>query len=262
LSNGIATLPAQGGSLATGSNSIVATYGGNNSFSGSAAAPVIVIVAAPAIATMTGLTVNPGVIAQNSAAILTATVTAASGSAAPTGSISFSTGNRPLGSAAITAFGATGTALLQVEGSSLGVGQNSITASYTGAGNFANSSSSVTVNVTASPIATTLALAVSPGARASTIVLTVTVRAAGGNAIPTGSVTFARGSTLLGSAVLTQSGTGATGTLTLNDSNLSPGSNMIVATYGGNTAFSRSTASIILDATSASVAARRSSWKP
>jgi subtilase family serine protease len=249
LSNGAATFPVQGGSLSTGSNSIVAIYGGNSSFSGSAAAPVMVIVAAPAIATTTAVTVNPGVVAQNSTVILTATVTAASGSAAPTGSISFLIGNTRLGNVAVTAWGATGTALLLVEGSSLGVGQNTVAANYAGTGNFANSSSSATVNVTSSPIATTLALAASPGARASTIMLTVTVKAPSGAAIPSGSVTFARGSTLLGSAVLTPSGTGATGTLTLNDSNLAAGSNTIVATYAGSAVFSRSTASITLNGT-------------
>jgi hypothetical protein len=80
--------------------------------------------------------------------------------------------------------------------------------------------------------------------------LTATVKAAGGSAIPTGSVTFALGSTLLGSAVLTPSGSGAAGgTLTLNNSNLAPGNNTIAVNYAGNTAFSRSTASITITVT-------------
>jgi hypothetical protein len=174
----------------------------------------------------------------------------------------FSGGNTLLGSAAITALGASGNAFLQIRGSILGAGGNAISASYVGTGNFANSSSSITIDVTASPVVTTLAVYASPGPRASTFLLTVAVKAAGGAAVPTGSVTFARGTTLLGSTVLTEFGTGATGTLILDDGNLAAGSNTIIAIYAGNTAFSRSTASITLSGTHAGLASGRHRGPP
>jgi hypothetical protein len=159
----------------------------------------------------------------------------------------FSIGNTQLGSVAVTGTGNTGTAALQVKGSSLALGANTITASYAATGNFANSSASLVVTVMPSPATTTLALSASPGNKPSTIVLTGTVQAARGTSPPTGSITFALGNTLLGTAVLTGSGAGATGTLTINNSNLAPGNNMIVATYAGNTMFSRSTALVIVN---------------
>ncbi len=247
LSNGIAALSVQGANLATGSNSIAATYGGSSSFSGSASTPVIVLVASPAIATSTVVTAGPAAIAKGSATILTAIVKAGPGGGVPTGNILFAIGNTLLGSVEVTGTGNTGTAALQINGSSLALGQNSITASYVPTENFASSSSSLVVNVTSSPAATTLALSANPGSKPSTIVLTGTVQAASGSMTPTGSITFALGSTLLGSAVLTESGAGATGTLTINNSNLAPGNNTIVATYAGNTTFSRSTSSVIVN---------------
>jgi subtilase family serine protease len=243
LSNGSATLALQGGSLATGSNSVVATYGGNGNFSGSTATPVTVIVAPPPIPTNTVLSASPSMIAQNSTTVLTATVKAAPGSGAPTGSVLFMIGNALLGDVAVTA---AGTAALTVQGISLMAGGNTVAASYVATGNFANSSGLALVNVTPSPTITTTAVSVSPGTRPSTIVLTVTVKAASGALVPTGSVTFALGSALLGSAVLSPSGFGATGTLTLSNGILAAGNNTIVANYAGNTAFSRSTASIVV----------------
>jgi hypothetical protein len=241
LSNGTAILAVQGGNLAAGSNSIVATYGGSSSFNGSASNPVTVIVAPSPIATNTVLSASHAAIAQNSMTVLTATVKTASGEGAPAGSVSFTVGNTLLGTVPVTALG---TAALTVQGSNLTVGQNTIAAGYAASGNFANSSASITVNVTASPVSTTLAVSAGPGATPAAIVLTVTLKAASGTLIPTGGVTFALGSALLGSAVLTPSGIGATGTLTLNTSNLAAGNNAIVATYAGSSAFSRSTASI------------------
>jgi hypothetical protein len=241
LSNGTAILAVQGGNLAAGSNSIVATYGGSSSFNGSASNPVTVIVAPSPIATNTVLSASHAAIAQNSMTVLTATVKTASGEGAPAGSVSLTVGNTLLGTVPVTALG---TAALTVQGSNLTVGQNTIAAGYAASGNFANSSASITVNVTASPVSTTLAVSAGPGATPAAIVLTVTLKAASGTLIPTGGVTFALGSALLGSAVLTPSGIGATGTLTLNTSNLAAGNNAIVATYAGSSAFSRSTASI------------------
>jgi len=241
LSNGSATLPVQGGNLATGGNNVVASYGGDGNFSGSTATPVTIIVASPPIPTNTVLSASPSMIAQNSTTVLTATVKTPPGSGTPTGSISFMIGNTLLGNVAVTA---TGTAAFTVQGTSLMVGGNTVAASYTATGNFANSSGLALVNVTPSSTITTTALSVSPGAKPSTIVLTVTVKAATGALVPTGNVTFALGSALLGSAVLSPSGVGATGTLTLSNGILPAGNSTITANYAGNSSFSRSTASI------------------
>jgi len=246
LSNSIATLPVPGSGLATGANTVVAVYGGSSGFSGSTSGPVTVTVALPAIATNTVLTASPAALSQDSSTVLTAVVKAASGSSAPTGNVSFSIGNTLLGNAAVNAPASQGIAVLTVKGSNMAVGNNNITATYVATGNFTNSSSSVTVSVTAPPIGTTIIVSASPGARASTTVLTAIVRAASGTVVPTGNLTFARGTTLLGSSALTTSGVGGTGTLTLNNSVLAIGNNSIVVNYPGMADFGGSTASIIV----------------
>jgi subtilase family serine protease len=243
LSNSIATLPVTAASLATGNNSIVATYSGNSTFAGSTSTPFTAGAAPPAIATSAAVTAIPAAFAQSSSTLLTAVVKAAPGNGTPNGNVSFASGNTALGTAPVNA----GIAVLTVKGSSLAVGNNNITASYVATGNFTNSSAlaSVTVSVTAPLTVTTIVVSASPGTKASTTVLTAIVRAAGA-VIPTGSVTFVLGSKLLGSSVLTASGAGGTGTLTLNNSVLTAGNNSIAVNYPGAAAFGSSTASVIV----------------
>jgi uncharacterized protein (TIGR03437 family) len=74
-------------------------------------------------------------------------VTAASGSAAPTGSVSFTLGSKPLGTANLSGSAGAASASLTVNASQLNTGNNTITASYGGGTGFSASSASVTVNV-------------------------------------------------------------------------------------------------------------------
>jgi hypothetical protein len=238
LSNSVATLPVSSSSLAAGSNSVAATYSGSSSFAESTSTPVAVTIVLPSVTTRTVVTASPAVFAQKSSTVLTATVKAASGTVAPTGNISFTLANAMLGNEALSG----GTAVLAVTGGSLAVGANNITASYVSAGNFINSSSSVTVNVTASPITPTIVLTATPGAKAATTVLTAILKTTGGSAIPTGSVTFSLGTRLLGSAVLS----GGSGSLTLNNSIFAAGNNSIGVYYPGAAGFSSSTASAVV----------------
>jgi len=238
LSNSIATLPVSSSSLAAGSNSVAATYSGSSSFAESTSTPVAVTVVLPLVATSTVVTASPSVFARNSSTVLTATVKTASGSVAPTGNVSFTLGNALLGNAAVSAGGA----VLAVAGSSLAVGSNNIAASYVAAGNFIASSSSVTVNVTASLITPTIVVSAAPGAKTATTVLTATLKVASGSAVPTGSVTFSLGTRLLGSAVLS----GGSGSLTLNNGIFAAGKNSIGVYYPGAAGFSSSSVSAIV----------------
>jgi hypothetical protein len=235
LSNSSASLPVSSSSLAAGTNSISASYSGSSSFAQSTSTPVAVTIVLPSIATSSVVTASPSVFAQKSSTVLTATLKAASGSVAPTGNVSFTLGSVLLGNAALSG----GTAVLAVAGSSLAVGANKITANYVSAGNFINSSSSLTVNVTASLITPTIVVSAAPGAKTATTVLTATLKTAGGSTAPTGSVTFSLGTRLLGSAVLS----GGSGSLTLNNSIFAAGKNSIGVYYPGAAGFSSFTAS-------------------
>jgi len=90
---------------------------------------------------------TPTTIAPSATTLLTATVKAATGSIGPTGSVSFASGNTPLGTAAVTVSGGIATAVLSVKGNTLTVGSSKITATYAPAGSFSGATSSVIVNV-------------------------------------------------------------------------------------------------------------------
>jgi hypothetical protein len=255
-SNATATLSVSASKLAAGANSITSSYAGNGSFTSSASAAITVTVAAPLIATTASLAANPAGIAQSASTVLTVTVKAASGSTAPTGSVTFSAGNASLGTAKLAGSGASVTAALTVNGSSLAEGSNPVTASYGGDSNFSGSTASIAVTVALPLAATTTVAAASPAsiAQGATAQLTATVKAASGSAAPAGSVTFSAGNVALGTATLAGSGGTATAVLSLAGGKLSLGSNSITTSYAGNSTFAASTGSVIVVVTAPPVA--------
>jgi uncharacterized protein (TIGR03437 family) len=99
--------------------------------------------------TTTTLVANPASISISGSTVLTATVTAASGTNAPNGSVSFSAGsNIFLGSATLSGSGGVATAKLTVYGNQLAVGSNTISVSYGGSTTFLPSSGFAPVTVT------------------------------------------------------------------------------------------------------------------
>jgi Pro-kumamolisin, activation domain/Bacterial Ig-like domain (group 3)/Putative binding domain, N-terminal len=81
-------------------------------------------------------------------------------------------------------------------------------------------------------------------------VLTATVSAASGTTSPTGTVSFAVGGTSLGESALAGSGVSATASLTVPGTQLSSGSNLILATYTGSGTFLASSGSATVNVTS------------
>ncbi len=258
-STATATLTAKGTSLFAGSNAIAASYAGTGTFSNSTATATVAVTGAP-VATRTVVTAAPASLPASGVLQLTATVTPASGSAAPTGTVTFLAGTTSLGTATLAASSANAAATLSVSAAKLAMGANSITASYAGVTNFSSSvSPAVTVTVTAPLIATTASLAANPAsiAQSASTVLTVTVKAASGTISPTGTVTFTTttaAANTLGTATLSGAGATATATLTVKGSSLAAGSNSITATYGGDSKFSGSAASATVTVTVAAAA--------
>ncbi|MGA2883272.1 MAG: protease pro-enzyme activation domain-containing protein, partial [Bryobacteraceae bacterium] len=101
------------------------------------------------IATGTTVTSSQTSISSGSSTLLTATVRAVSGSAPPSGSVSFSVGQKLLGTVTLSGSGDVGTASLSVMGSQLAAGANTITASYPGSASFGASSASLSITVAA-----------------------------------------------------------------------------------------------------------------
>jgi hypothetical protein len=167
---------------------------------------------------------------------LTATVTPASGTAIPTGTVDFKDGSTSLGSAAVDA---TGTATLaNVQFSTQGT--YSLTADYSGDPNFdPSTSAAVSEVIDPAPIGTTTALGSSknPALVTDTLTLTATVTPASGSSVPTGTVDFKNGGTSLGTAPLNASGVATLAGVQFG----TQGSYSLTAVYSGDSTFTTST---------------------
>ena len=164
----------------------------------------------------------------------TATVVpVAPGSGTRTGTVTFFDGAASIGSGAVSA---AGTASLVT--STLAAGVHSITATYSGDGNFLGATSAVwphTVNPAGT--STTLVSSLNPSTQGQSVTFTATVTSAAGT--PTGSVNFLDGATVLGSKALTG------GTASFSTSALLAGAHSITAAYGGAPSYSPSTSAVL-----------------
>jgi subtilase family serine protease len=114
------------------------------------------------IGTTTVLTANPASVTQGASTQLTATVRPSSGTALPTGTVSFASGAKTLGTAALVASGSAATGSLTVSSSNLALGNNTVTATYAGNTSFGGSSASAVVTVTATTGNSVIVPSVSP----------------------------------------------------------------------------------------------------
>jgi hypothetical protein len=152
--SGVATYSTT--SLAVGSHSITASYAANSTFAGSTSSAVSVTVTAPVlIGTTTKLTASATTVNAGASVTFNATVTPASGSGTPTGTISFMDGTTTLAMMSLSSGAAS------YSSSSLAVGSHSITAVYGGDSNYSGSTSSA-VSVTVQALTPSFTLGASP----------------------------------------------------------------------------------------------------
>ncbi len=230
LASSAATLTITASKLAAGPNQLTASFAGASGFAESRSAPVTVVGAVPPIATAATVTAAPAAILPAGSTTIAARVKAATGSASPTGNVSFFSGRNALGSAPLSA---AGVATLVVKGSALIAGTNTVTAGYEGNQTFASTSALVMVTVTPPAVATSTSVSATPASlpqTASTQVV-ATVKPGSGSMAPTGTVSFMLGTTQLGSVSLTFSASTATATLTVKGGALNTGENRITANY-------------------------------
>ncbi len=157
----------------------------------------------------------------------------------PTGSVTFFDGSVSIGSANLSGTSA------QLTLTSLSRGSHSISAQYNGDSNFTASSSSTSVQtVTQAATSATISSSANPSAYGQSVTFTASVTPAFAGT-PTGTITFFDGSPSLGSATLTA------GSAQISTSTLSAGSHSITAVYNGDTNFTSSTSSAILETVNA-----------
>ncbi len=164
----------------------------------------------------------------------TATVTPASGTGTPTGSVTFNDGATVLGTGTLSG----GTATITTSG--LAGGAHSITAVYGGDANFTSGTSPVltqTVNQAASSTSVP-ASSKNPSTFGTAVTFTATVTSSAA-ITPTGLVTFQDGASTLGTGTLSG------GTATFTTSALGTGAHSITAIYSGDASFMGSTSLVL-----------------
>jgi hypothetical protein len=224
-SSGVSIFPTS--SLAGGPHSITAVYGGDTKFSGSTSSVLAQTVSPAGSSTALASSLNPST--YGASVKFTATVTPSSGTATPTGSVTFKDGANSLGTVALSGGAAS------FSTSSLSVGSHTITANYSGDSNYSGGASGVlTQTVNQASTATTVSSSANPSAVGQNVTFTATVSPSAA----TGTVQFYDSGATLGIPV-TLSG----GKASLSTSTLSKGTHSITATYSGDTNYSGSTSS-------------------
>jgi hypothetical protein len=221
LTSGAATTSTS--TLATGNDPITATYNGDtNNNSASAGLTQVVGKVTPIL--------PPPIVSSSNLPVDTPETITEKVPAGVTGTVTFSNGTTPLGTAPIV----DGVATLTVP--SLPLGVDSITAATSGDANDNPATSPptlVTVGKTASVV--TLTSSTNPAAFNQLVTFSASVHSGA-----TGVVTFLDGSTILGTGALN-----AAGVATLSTSTLAIGSHPITASFGGDSNYSSSTSSVL-----------------
>lgn len=236
---GSATLNANGqaqitlSNLPVGVNTITAAYAGTTNFAASSGTVSQTVTTTTNPITLTS-TPNPSVI--NESVTFTATVT--SSGVTPTGSIQFTIDGTNFGAPQALSAGSA-----SISTSALSVGTHSITAAYSGDGNYnPGTSGQLTQIVNRGATTTALAPASATTVFGQPVTLTATITVSGpSSGTPTGTVQFLDGGLLI-ATVATTSGPPNTATASYTSSTLAAGTtHNITAIYNGDTSFGGST---------------------
>ncbi|MHB8681849.1 MAG: Ig-like domain repeat protein [Acidimicrobiales bacterium] len=250
-----------------GSHQIVASYSGDKTFGSSDNSTSALTQAVSGGGTVSvALAATPSSPTANSPVTYTATVTPTSSSAttAPTGKVTFDDNGNPVSTActAVTLTGGSGTpppSTATCTFTYTAAGTHSITAVYSGDPNYAALTSAalpetigsttggaVTVTVTASPDPPILGAA-------ETYTATVLPTSNSSTSTPTGTVSFADGTTPIPScgSVSVTPGAGTSATATCAVSSISSGSHSVIATYGGDPNYAKTSSSPLSQTVSA-----------
>jgi large repetitive protein len=199
---------------------------------------------AAAAPTRTVASTTTPTIGVGSPAKLKATVRPVTGSAKPTGTVTFREGTSSLGTVALALVGTTQTAKLNI--TTLVAGTHSIVATYNGSTDYATSTSlPVTVVVGKADTKTTASSSTPMPLIGKDAKMKAGVKQVAGGVKPTGSVTFSEGTTTIATVPLALAGTTMTAAYTVTGG-LPLGAHVITATYNGSGTFATSSSTVTI----------------
>ena len=220
-----------------GTHNALASYVGDASHAASQSTTVPLMGVAQITTTRLTASLNPGIAGQ--LVTFTATVSPAF-IGIPSGTVSLHSGAILLGTANVNSSG-----IATYTTSSLSPGSHSITAVYSGNGDFATSTSSPLIETikgfTLTATRTTLTASLNSVAAGELVTFTATVKPAPTMA-PTGTVKFYAGTVLLRTVAVTDAGVAP-----FTTASLAPGSHSITAVYSGNADFATSTSAPLIE---------------
>lgn len=227
---GSSTVSCAAPALAGGHHAITATYSGDTNYQSATTAALDQAVNAAA----TALTLTPpAAIALGNSVSVSATVAAvAPGAGTPTGTITIGDGGAGAGDNCTITLPATSCSLTPG-----GAGMKNLTATYApdaaASGNFAGSSASGSLSVSAAVSGTALASSANPSVFGQSVMFTATVTPASGGVLPTGTVAFRDGATVVCASAALSAGSG-NAAASCTTSSLAVGTHAIVAAYSGD----------------------------
>jgi hypothetical protein len=236
----------------SGSFNVVATYSSDSNFGASASGAAADVQVVGSGATSVTLTSSPSPSSVNQQVTFNATINfVTSGTAQPTGTVTYSDGATALTGCTFTATTAapfTGGSVPACTVPLLTQGTHSITAAYSGDSNFSKSTGSLSQTVNSTATTTTVVSSPNPSAVNASVTFTATVTPTySGATKPTGTVTFTNTSTTPATTLCSETLSGGVVPV-CNYTFTSSGSFNVVATYAsGDTNFSGSVSGATAD---------------
>jgi len=248
LSSGSATISVPAGSLATGTDTLTASYTpdfNSSSTYNSASGTASVTITVPAKTTPT-VTVTPASSTITTAQALSVIV-GVNGTPTPTGTVTLGSGSYTSGAATLSG----GSASINIPAGSLATGNDALTAIYTpdsSSSSAYNSASGTSASVTVTQAKTTPTVTVTPSSSSITTAQALSVIVAvSGTPTPTGSVTLASGSYTSAAATL---GSGSA-SINIPAGSLNTGSDTLTASYSGDSNYNLTTGTAPVTVTTA-----------
>jgi len=218
--------------LAVGSYSVTAAYSGDSTYDVSTSTAKTLTIQALATPTLV-VTPSSFSLTTKQALSVEVSVSGGSGNPTPTGSVTLSGGGYASAATSLS----SGSATIVIPASSLSVGADTLTVSYSGDSNYSSATGTASVTVTAVPLTPTVKVTPAENALDTGSALSVTAAVTGAGATPTGTVTLTGGGYT--SAAVTLSGGSATIAIPANS--LGAGTDTLTVSYSGDSNYAAGT---------------------